>query len=944
MRPLEGHRPLWLDDPDTAWILTAGRAQVFGVELVDGTPAGPRRPLFAVADGEALLPAPPGSPLALVVVGIENGTTARPLAVSELRDARGIDAAEAADVVETWLDALAGAVDHVAPQDVVALEPGRPADLPAGAAVHPQARMAWIPAGAALAPYDEPLVDPAPDLVLPLPAQAWARATDALQTTPIAGADALGDPAGWAGVEALERTLLHLLHRTFSARDERIAAQIDERLAVERRLRDDTYTNLAAILGGRRASLADGDEAALFAAARLVGKQLGVEIVRPPASAADTASDPVETIARASGVRMRRVVLDRSWWRSDSGPLIATRAADGSPVALLQPRAGAYDLVDPADGARTRVDEQVAATLSPTATMFYRALPVVPVTGREVLAFVLRPLRGDLSRLAVYGLAAAALSLVTPIVTKRIFSDVVPGLQEGNLLWYAILLAVFAVATFGFAVAQQLALTRVEARAAGELQAALWDRVLDLPLPFFRRFSAGALTIRVMGIDQIRTLANAAVATAMLAVPLGLANLVLAFFLQWRLALFGSVVIVAIAGGLVALVRYQVTRQQLVQQTNQELFGTAMELVDGVGKLRVADAERRGFVQWARRFGAMKRSFYDAQLGFVALTSATAAATALATALLFAGAATLGVGAIDGATFIAFNAAFLQALTAVVGLSTVATFVAQAVPIYDNVRPVLEAARESESIRTDPGELRGQIDVAHLSMRYDVDAPLALDDVSISIAPGEFVAVVGPSGSGKTTLMRVLLGFERPEVGTVRLDGKDIESLDPRAVRRQIGVVLQSANLLPGDVFTNVIGTRDLTMDDAWEALRTAGLEDDIKALPMGMHTFIAEGASTFSGGQRQRLLIARAVAGRPRILLFDEATSALDNRTQAEVSAAIGRLRATRIVIAHRLSTVRHADRILVLVGGRVVQEGTFDALMDTPGPFQDLARRQLV
>jgi ATP-binding cassette subfamily C protein len=257
---------------------------------------------------------------------------------------------------------------------------------------------------------------------------------------------------------------------------------------------------------------------------------------------------------------------------------------------------------------------------------------------------------------------------------------------------------------------------------------------------------------------------------------------------------------------------------------------------------------------------------------------------------------------------------------------------------------VLEATRETDAVRVDPGELRGQLDVAHVSLRYEEDSPLVLDDVTLAVEPGEFVAVVGPSGSGKSTLKRVLLGFEKPEDGTVRLDGEDIETLDPRAVRRQMGVVLQTAGLLPGDVFTNIVGARDLTMDDAWEAVRVAGLEDEIKAMPMQMHTFIAEGAMTISGGQRQRLLIARAVAGRPRVLLFDEATSALDNRTQAEVSAAISRLRATRIVIAHRLSTVRHADRIVVLVGGRIVQSGTFDELMAERGPFQDLARRQLV
>jgi NHLM bacteriocin system ABC transporter ATP-binding protein len=641
---------------------------------------------------------------------------------------------------------------------------------------------------------------------------------------------------------------------------------------------------------------------------------------------------------------MRNVVLDRNWWKSDAGPILGTLAADGRPVALLQPKRGGYQLVDPVEGTRVVVDAAVAATLSPDATMLYRPLPTTPVTGREVLAFVLRPLRGDLGYLALFGLAAGLLSLVTPIVTKQIFSEVVPGLQHENLVWYTMLLVVFAIASFAFGIAQQLALIRAEGRSSGELQAALWDRVLDLPLPFFRDYSAGSLTMRVMGIEQIRSLANAAVATALIAVPVGLANLALAFVFQWRLALFGSVVIVAVVIGMVRLVRYQVQRQQRIQRATQDLFGTALGIVDAVGKLRVADAERRGFVQWARRFAALKTAFYEAQLGFVALTSFTAAATALATAMLFVGAATLGVGEISGATFIAFNAAFLQALTAAVGLSTVATFVAQAGPIYDNIRPVLEAVRETDVLRADPGELRGQLDMSHVSLRYTDDGPLVLDDVTFAVEPGEFVAVVGPSGSGKSTLMRVLLGFEKPEVGSVRLDGKDIDTLDPRAVRRQMGVVLQSAGLLPGDIFTNIVGARDLTMDDAWEAARIAGLEEDIQALPMGMHTFIAEGAATFSGGQRQRLLIARAVVGRPRILLFDEATSALDNRTQAEVSNAIGRLRATRIVIAHRLSTVRHADRILVVAGGSIVQQGTFDGLMETPGPFRDLAGRQLV
>jgi ATP-binding cassette subfamily C protein len=368
-----------------------------------------------------------------------------------------------------------------------------------------------------------------------------------------------------------------------------------------------------------------------------------------------------------------------------------------------------------------------------------------------------------------------------------------------------------------------------------------------------------------------------------------------------------------------------------------------MQLVEAAGKLRVADAERRGFAEWGKRFADLKRSFYDAQVGFAGATAVVASAPALGTLLLFLGAATLKTGAISGATFLAFNTAFIQALAAVTGLTNVATFLAQSVPLYENTRPILGAERETDVVKADPGELRGQIEMSHVSFRYAEDSPLVLDDFGFSAEPGEFVAFVGPSGAGKSSVMRVLLGFENAEVGTVRYDGKDIESLDPRALRRQMGVVVQSARLMPGDIFTNIVGARPLTVEDAWAAAEIAGIKEDIEALPMGMHTFVAEGMGAFSGGQKQRLLIARAVVGRPRILLFDEATSALDNRTQAAVSQAIEHLRATRVVIAHRLSTVRNADRIVVVQAGKVAQQGTYDELMAVEGPFRLLAQRQL-
>jgi ATP-binding cassette subfamily C protein len=265
------------------------------------------------------------------------------------------------------------------------------------------------------------------------------------------------------------------------------------------------------------------------------------------------------------------------------------------------------------------------------------------------------------------------------------------------------------------------------------------------------------------------------------------------------------------------------------------------------------------------------------------------------------------------------------------------------VPTYERAKPILETLPEVDEMKADPGELTGELEVSHVSFRYREDGPIVLKDVSVQVKPGEFVALVGPSGSGKSTLFRLLLGFEKLEAGAVYYNGRDLVGLDIREVRRQIGVVLQNGKLMAGDIFTNIIGSSLLTLEDARQAARMAGLEDDLKAMPMGLHTVISEGGGTLSGGQRQRLLIARALVHRPRILFFDEATSALDNRTQAIVSESLDNLQATRIVIAHRLSTIMNADRIYVLQDGRVVQQGTYDELIQAEGVFADLAKRQM-
>lgn len=941
---LPANRPLILNDQQTAWIVVSGRVHVFA-----GAPDSARTrrvPLFGVGAGGLLLPPAEGAPLVLVVVGIEDTTTIQAMSSTVLADAAaGVEREAVAALVDAWLAALATALREPAPEEAIAVTVGEPARIAVGERATPPRGGVWLEAVGML-PFGVQLgTDARGEALMPLPQRAWALAERTVEVVPKSTVEALASPLAWAGIDAYTKAVLERVHADIAAGDEQHASRTAARRAYETDLRATTYTGLGAVLGGDAAKAAPADEGgAVLEALRIVGASQGIEIVAAPRGSVGMIDDPVDAITRASGVRARRVTLEGAWMRKDVGPFLAQDAETKRPIAIVPRRRGrGYDAVDPLAGTRSRVTPAVAAALSADGWLLYRALPARPVSDRDVLRFMLRPIRGDLRRLVVLALVTAGVSLLTPVVTKQIFANIVPDLQHANLAWMAALLVTFAVASFGFSLVQQIAILRIQGRASTDVQAALWDRVLDLPLPFFRTHSAGSLAMRVMGIEQIRLLATATVVTAILAIPLGLANIVLAVVLDPKLGLFAVAAIALLTATMIGLIRFQIPRQRRVQESSTELFGTTMQLVEAVGKLRVADAERRGFALWGARFTVLKRNFRDAQVAFAAVTSLVAAAPAFGTLLLFVGAKTIDQGSLDGPTFLAFNTAFIQALTAVMGLTSVATFLAAAVPLYENTKPMLAAARESDRAAADPGRLRGQIQMDHVSMRYSADGPLVLDDVSFAAEPGEFIAFVGPSGAGKSSIMRVLLGFEIPVVGSVRFDGQDLDTLDARALRRQIGVVVQSASLMPGDILSNIVGARPLTVEDAWEAARIAGIADDIRALPMGMYTFVSEGAGTFSGGQRQRLLIARAVVGRPRILLFDEATSALDNRTQAAVASAIEQLRATRIVIAHRLSTVRAANRIVVIEAGRVVQQGSFEELMAVAGPFQRLAKRQL-
>ncbi len=545
------------------------------------------------------------------------------------------------------------------------------------------------------------------------------------------------------------------------------------------------------------------------------------------------------------------------------------------------------------------------------------------------------------------GVVTTLLGMVTPLATGLLIDTAIPAANR-QMVWH-MALGLIAV-TFGstlFQMTQSFAIMRVETYADSATQAAVWDRLLKLKPSFFRQYTSGDLSSRVSAISQIRQRLGSTVLKSLFSGIFSFLNLGLLFYYSIPLALIAvgvaaiNITVTVIAGRLTL----QKTKPLLERQG--KLLGVMMQLINGVTKFRVAGAESRAFAYWGQQYSQQLSLMLGTQGIEDNLTLINSLLSTLTPAVLFAMATHLlatSTGEFSMATFLAFNAAFGTFISGATSLSTIVVDILEVQPIWQRAQPILKAVPEVDLSKANPGRLTGRLAIAHAVFRYRPEGALNLDDVSIHAEPGEFIALVGPSGSGKSTLLRLLLGFDVPESGVVSFDGQDLASLDVKAVRRQLGVVLQNSRLMSASIFENIAGSALIAMDEAWEAARMSGLAADIEAMPMGMHTVVSEGGTNLSGGQRQRLLIARALALRPRILLFDEATSALDNRTQQIVSDSLDRLKVTRIVVAHRLSTIRNADRIYVLQQGRLMQQGNFDQLAAAPGLFQQLVARQKV
>ena len=716
--------------------------------------------------------------------------------------------------------------------------------------------------------------------------------------------------------------------------------QIRQRKQSDQDRFEDSILRMASVVVGNRYgdSLADG---------RIITKHAIDDILKyyhcKPVDIPESLKEPEEQLEyalRPYGLMYRVVELKENWFKDGFGPVIAIREEDGVPVALFPKELVGYYFRD-SNGKKITVNKKNMKEFGRDAICFYRPLPLRSIGIPDLLLFLKNCVNiGDLIIVFGFNLLSTLVGLLMPGITK-IMAGFVLESGKPSLLWgTAVFMLCVAVSTRLIEIVDMMAGTRLEIKTSIPVDSAMMMRIMSLPASFFKKYSAGELSSRSQAVNQLCSLMMGTALSTGLTAFTSLLYVTKIFQYTPALTVPAVVVVAATVVMMILTSLVQIKRSRDMMECNVKESGLTYALISGVQKIKLAGAEKRAFAKWADTYSKGAALTYNPPM-FIKINSTIQTAITLAGTIVIYYTAVMS--RVSPAEYLAFNAAYGMLMGAFTSMAGTVLQVAQIKPVLEMAEPFLKAEPEISDGREILTRLSGAIELNNVYFRYNEDMPYVVDGLSLKIRQGEYVAIVGKTGCGKSTLVRLLLGFEKPEKGAIYYDGKDINKVDLRSLRRRIGTVTQDGGLFQGDIYSNiVISAPHLTLDDAWKAAEMAGIADDIRAMPMGMQTLISEGQGGISGGQKQRIMIARAIAPNPKILIFDEATSALDNKTQRQVAEALDSLKCTRIVIAHRLSTIKNCDRILVLNEGKILEEGTYEQLIDKNGYFAQLVERQ--
>ncbi len=715
--------------------------------------------------------------------------------------------------------------------------------------------------------------------------------------------------------------------------------QIRQRRLQDQQAFEEGVASIAGAVLGRRAAPADEAERAKSAIEEILRyyHAKGREV---PDSVKDW-NEQLEFLLRPYGIMRRTVTLEKGWYKDAVGAMLARRKADGALTAMIPTGLTGYTYADPETGRRRRVNARTEGLFEREAIAFYKPFPQGKIGVPGLMKYIVSCISwADWGLFAASALAVSLVGLLLPRLNNLLFSSVS---ASGSVVVLAALISFMLLVNISSKLlnkVKKLLTTRMSTKVSVAVEAAGMMRLFSLPANFFRQYGTGEMASRVMNIKALSTMLISSVAAVGITSLFSLLQITQIFAYAPALVTPALVIVgVTLVFSVLTTVRQRGVTQQMMEQSARE-NGLSYALISGVQKVKLSGAEKRAFAKWSEQYARGARLQYDPPM-FLKVNGVISLAISLTgTLVMYVAAVKSGVSA---AEYYAFNSAYAMISGAFMSLAGIAAMVGQIIPILNMAKPILEAEPEIAEDKQVVERLSGAIELNHVSFRYSEDMPNVVDDLNLKIRPGQYVAIVGKTGCGKSTLMRLLLGFETPQKGAIYYDGRDMAGLDLKSLRRRMGVVMQDGKLFQGDIYSNItISAPWLTVDDAWAAAEMAGVAEDIRRMPMGMHTLISEGSGGISGGQRQRLLIARAIAPKPRILMFDEATSALDNITQRTVSESLDKLKCTRIVIAHRLSTIRHCDRIIVLDGGHIVEDGTYEELIARDGFFAELVARQ--
>ncbi|HPN31413.1 MAG TPA: NHLP bacteriocin export ABC transporter permease/ATPase subunit [bacterium] len=948
---VSGNEPFIIDGTDIIWFVLKGGVELFSTELFEGEAAGQRFYFCSIEENQ-------------IIVGMDifkngNGRTllavpANQTCLLKLRKSffndiirEGEHSETIVSLIEVFLiKILTGLSQDINPRADILCKAGMSLNFNNSQRMRSEKGLIWIKfirgQGIFLDIEYVPNKD-AENFYIPLSQDSWITASQDGEIEVFSTRDIIDDI--WTIMGSFENKifLCEYLNRNMLKADE--LNRLREKILYNEKTYKNTFSELSAIFEDEYKSViaaARGD--ALLAACRLIGNDSGIRIEGYARDDSEIIKDPDEAlkeIAKTSRIRIRTVKLEGEWRKKDIAPLLCFIGKGKHPAAILKLK-NKNIVYDAAANEQKVIDDETSKSIYQTAYCFYKPLPEKIISGIDALKFAVSNIKKELRFVIIMGIITGFITGLIPLAAQYIINTAIPEQNYSKLFSLGAALLFASISGALFEICRNVGLLKVEAKIDYILQASIIDRLLKLPVSFFYKYSAGDLSERALSVFTIRQILSGQTVITALGIIFAGINLILLFYFS-AVAAVGALAVIFIAI-LINIFGNYLQLKYLYPAINLEgkISGMLFQFIGGIGKIKVARAEIHSFANWVSKFGEQQKLIIKSRAIFNALISFNQILPVLLTLVLFLIIDFFKINNFGNGEFAAFNAAMTSFVYAMTAACSSIMMLVHVRPLYDRIKPILNEPLEIGENKINAKKFRGNIEVCNVSYKYSSDGPIILDNISFNIKPGEYVAIVGPSGSGKSTLLKLMLGFDKPLNGAILYDKQDLSVIDLRTARRQFGVILQDSQLAQGDILSNIIGSKKLTFEDAWAAAGMAGIDKDIEEMPMGMKTAITVGSGTFSGGQKQRILIARALVSKPRIIFFDEATSALDNRSQSIVIENLEKLQSTRIVIAHRLSSIIKADKIFVMENGRIVQSGTYSSLINQSGLFKKMAERQ--